>query len=183
MIYTSSRLTKKLGSFNKIKPALKKGKYFKISHGLYSDESPYLCELENLFVRYPNAILTLQSAFAFYDLSDYVPEKYVIATYQRAHKIQNEKVEQIYMTDKLLNIGKTIVKTEYGTINIYDKERLLIELFRLKNKIPYPYFKEVVNSYRDLFKKELIDSNKLVKYCSFFRNGKSIRQQIQEVIL
>ena len=183
MIYTCSDLINILGNFAKIKSAVKRGDYFKIAHGLYSDKSPYTCELENLFARYPNAILTLQSAFAYYDLSDYVPNCYVLATAQGAHKIQDSKAKQIYITDEFLNIGKTSIKTKYGYINIYDKERLLIELFRLKSKMSYSYFKEIVNSYRTLVKEEKIDNNKLVKYCSLFKNGSNIRKQIQEVIL
>lgn len=183
MIYTCSELINKLGSFAKIKAAIKRGEYYKVSHGLYSDKTPFISELENLFARYPNAILTLQSAFAFYDLSDYIPDHYVVATSQGAHRIQNDKVEQIYITDELLNIGKTIVKTKYGVINVYDQERLLIELFRLQSKLDYPYFKEIVNSYRALYKEEKINNNKLIKYCSMFKNGKSIRKKIQEVII
>lgn len=183
MIYTSSELINILGSYAKITTAVKKGKYYKISHGVYSDKSPYLSDLENIFARYPNAVLTLQSAFAYYEMSDYVPSKYIVATSQKAHRIINDKVKQIYISDGILDIGKTVVKTQYGTINIYDLERMLIELLRFKKKLPYSYFKEIVNSYRELFKKEKIDNNKLIKYCSMFSNGQSIRKQIQEIIL
>lgn len=183
MIYTTSELTNILGSFAKIKTAVKRGKYYKVSYGLYSDKSPFLGELENLFARYPNAILTLQSAFAFYEMSDFVPNKYVLATSQKAHRISNDKVEQMYISNELLNIGKTTLSTNYGVINIYDKERLLIELFRLKSKLAYPYFKELVNSYREMLKEDMIDNNKIVKYCSMFKKGNNIRKQIEEVIL
>ena len=183
MIYTCAELLKKLGSFAKIKAAVKRKEYFKISYGLYSDKTPCLSELENLFARYPNAILTLQSAFAFYDLSDYVPDKYHVATSQNAHRIRNEKVEQVYITEDLLNIGKSVIETEYGFINIYDKERLLIELLRLKNKLPYAYYKEAVNSYRELAKKKMIDYNKITEYCSKFNNGNTLKKTIQEIIL
>lgn len=183
MLYTYSELKNKLGGYSQVKSALERKEYFKVSHGLYSDDNPYISELENIFMRYPNAILTLQSAFAFYDLSDYIPDKYVIATAQKAHRINNDKVEQIYITNDLLNIGKQIVKTKYGYINIYDKERMLIELFRFKNRLPYPYFKEIVVSYRRLFMEEKIDNNKLGNYCSVFRNGESIKNLIQEIIL
>ena len=147
MIYKTDELISKLGSKFKISQEVKKGRLFKISHGVYSDESPFLSELENIFIRYPNAILTLQSAFAFYDMSDFIPDKYVVATNQNAHKIDNVKVEQIYITNNLLAIGKTTVKTDYGFINIYDRERLLIELIRFKSKLSFAYYKEIINSY------------------------------------
>lgn len=183
MIYKCSELKNKLGSFAKINSAVKRGEYFKISYGLYSDRNPYASEPENIIARYPNAIFTLQSAFSYYDMSDYVPDKYYLATFQGAHKIQNKKVKQIYITDKLLNIGKTTIKTDSGIINIYDKERLLIELFRLKNKLSFDYFKEVVNSYRKLFEEDQIDTYKLAVYCAQFNNGDNILRQIQEVAL
>lgn len=183
MLYTYSELKNMLGGYPKVKAAIENGEYFKVSHGIYSDKSPDVSELENIFLRYPNAVLTLESAFAFYELTDYVPDKYIVATGQKAHRIQNKKVEQLFITDNLLTIGKTSIKTKYGRINIYDKERMLIELFRLRNKISYSLFKEVINSYRELIKEDAIDNNKIIRYCSYFKNGKSIRNQIQEVVL
>ena len=183
MLYSYAQLIDKLGSFQKLKEAIKKGKYCKVAHGIYSDNGPYLCECECIFARFPNSVLTLQSAFYFYDLSDYVPDKYVIATSQKAHKINNKKVVQIYMTDDLLNIGKTTVKTQYGFLNIYDKERMLIELFRLKSKLGYDYFREIVNSYRKLVKCNEINTKNLVEYAKEFKNGYSILKQIQDVVL
>lgn len=183
MLYAYKELEEKLGNYSKVKKAVNDGLYIKVSHGIYTDESPSLSELESIFKRYPNAILTLESAFSYYDMSDYVPNKYVVASAQNAHRINNKKVNQLFISEELLNIGKIKIKTKCGIINIYDKERLLIELFRLKNKLSYPYFKEVVNSYRELFKDGLIDNNKLASYCSKFKNGENLKRRIQEVVL
>ena len=182
MIYTYSELQKKLGYYQLFKEAINGGKYFKVGRGIYSDQETNLNERELIFATYPNAVLTLESAFSFYDLSDYVPVKYVIATSQKAHKIINDKVQQLYYSDNLLDIGKTRVKTQFGYINVYDKERMLIELFRLKHKLPFTYYKEVVNSYRELFKDNGLNINKLVKYCHMFSSGQSILSRIQEVV-
>lgn len=183
MIYSYADLLKKHGSYYQINKALKKGAYFKVSHGLYSDQSPYIGEVETIFLRYPKAVLTLQSAFAFYDMSDFVPNKYIVATTQKAHKIDNVKVEQIYITDEIFGIGIETIKTKYGQINIYDKERMLIELFRLKSKLGYDYFRKIINSYRRLFKENAIDNHRLLKYCLLFKNGGSLLKKIQEVVL
>ncbi|MCD7809951.1 MAG: hypothetical protein LUH02_11465, partial [Erysipelotrichaceae bacterium] len=32
----------------------------------------------------------------------------------------------------------------------YNKERLLIEVIRYKNKLPYDYYKEIIHSYRNI---------------------------------
>lgn len=182
MIYTYNELQKKLGYYQLFKEAINNGKYFKVGRGIYSDQDTKLNELETIFAIYPNAVLTLESAFSFYDLSDYVPEKYIIATSQKAHRIINDKVQQLYYSDNLLNIGKTRVKTQFGYINVYDKERMLIELFRLKHKLSISHYKELVNSYRELVKDNKLNINKLVKYCRLFNSGSSILSRIQEVI-
>lgn len=183
MIYTAGELKQSLGGFAQINDAVKNGKYHKISHGLYTDESPFLSELENIFARYPNAILTLESAFDYYDMFDYIPDCYVVATPLNAHKIKTKNVKQFFMANDILNIGKTTIKTEYGYINIYDKERLLIELFRLKSKISYEHYKEVVRSYRKLSQQGELNYNKISDYCMKLRNGERLLEQIQEIVL
>ena len=52
---------------------------------------------------------------------------------------------------------------------------MLIELIRLKAKLSYSLFKEVINSYRKLFNEGKIDNNKSIKYCSLFKNGESTK--------
>ena len=105
----------------------------------------------------------MESAYAYYGLTDYIPEKYSVATKQNAHRIPNEKVMQMFITGDIFDIGKQMVTTKYGTINIYDKERLLIELFRLKSKFEYSFFKEVINSYRKLASNCELDNYKIAK--------------------
>ena len=183
MLYTSKELTEKYNNFYAINQLLKDGKIFKVAHGIYSDVDPRLAELECLFAQYPNAILSMESAYAYYGLTDYIPEKYSIATKQNAHRIPNEKVMQMFITGDIFDIGKQIVTTKYGTINIYDKERLLIELFRLKSKFEYSFLKEVINSYRKLASSGELDNYKIAKYCSLFKRGKSIILEMQKTVL
>ena len=183
MLYTSKELTEKYNNFYGINQLVKDGKLFKVAHGIYSDVDPRLAELECLFAQYQNAILSMQSAYAFYGLTDYIPEKYWVATKQNAHKISSDKVSQMFITGDIFDIGKQIVTTKYGTINIYDKERLLIELFRLKSKFEYSFFKEVINSYRKLASNGELDNYKIAKYCSLFKRGGSIILEIQKTVL
>ena len=183
MIYEYSDLIKKVGGYYQLNIALKNKKIFKISRGLYTDENDFVDELTAFFKSYPNSVLTLECAFAFYEFTDYVPERYQIATSQKAHKIENNKVEQIYISDEYLNIGKTTINSNWGVINIYDKERMLIELFRFEHRLGSDFFKEVVNSYRKATINDEIDFNKLSRYCSLFKRGRNIFKKIFEVIV
>ena len=142
-----------------------------------------MSELEAICARYPNAVLTMESAFAFHRLSDFVPDRYTFVTPLNAHRMQNEKVSQSFMSNDIIPIGATKVEMGNGTIQVYDKERMLIELFRLKSKFPPDYYREVVNAYRDLAREEAINFRRLNDYCKLFKKGHIIRARIEEVIL
>ena len=76
MIYTWKDIVKVEGSINNAYRSVEKRKYKKVSHGIYVDDGQLISELEQLFVRYPRATLTMQSAFDYYELSDYIPDQY-----------------------------------------------------------------------------------------------------------
>lgn len=48
------------------------------------------------------------------------------------------------MTNHLFEIGKSQINYNNVQINIYNKERMLIELIRNKNTIPFDYYKEII---------------------------------------
>lgn len=134
-------------NFNRL---IEEKKIFNVSFGLYSDDINELGDLEVVFLRYLNATLTNESAFAYYDLTEFVPEKYVISTGINDHTINFDYVKQVYMSETMSKIGREKIKTDSGYIYIYNKERMLIELFRLKTKFAPELFSEVVRSYRNL---------------------------------
>ena len=61
------------------------------------------------------------------------------------------------------------MKIEDTEVNIYDKERMLIELIRYKSKLPYELYKEVLNNYRKI--KDKLNFIKLYKYAQNFNNS------------
>ena len=42
------------------------------------------------------------------------------------------------------------MEREGCVINIYSKERMLVELLRHKSKLPFDYYKEILLNYRDM---------------------------------
>lgn len=182
MIYTWNDIVKREGSTPLAHKSINAKKYKKVSHGIYTDDGGYISELEQLFVRYPRATLTMQSAFEYYNLSDYIPDKYYLATPYNAHRINASKVVQSYINEETMEIGRIKLKTEYGYIYIFDEERMLIELFRLKSKLNLNYFLEVVSSYRILKTMEAISIRKVSEYCKKLPHGERILREIQEMI-
>ena len=66
-------------------------------------------------------------------------------------------------------LNKAKMKIEDTDVNIYDKERMLIELIRYKSKLPYELYKEVLNNYRKI--KDKLNFIKLYKYAQSFNNS------------
>ena len=106
MVFTWDEIVRIEGGISNAYSCVAKRKYKRVSHGVYVDDDEYIGELEQLFARYPRATLTLQSAFEHYDLSDYVPDKYYVATPYNAHVIDSPKVCQSYMDEATMQIGR-----------------------------------------------------------------------------
>ena len=152
---------------------------YKIEKGIYSNEQ-FPSELAVITKKYSKAILTLNSAFFYHELTDKIPEYYYFATDKKARNIENKSIKQIFTKKELLNIGLTKMRIEDVEVNIYDKERMLIELIRYKTKMPYELYKEVLNNYRKI--KEKLNFIKLYKYAQNF-NSSYIMKTIETEVM
>ena len=65
-------------------------------------------------------------------------------------------------------------------IRIYDKERLLINLVKNKNRIAYDYYKEIIENYRKI--RDELDVYKIEEYASVFPNSEKIMEMIQDEV-
>ena len=180
MVYTYKELLKIYKDDYNIKKAIDNKEIYKIEKGIYSDKkivNPLLVYSK----KYPNATITMDNAFYYYDLTDIIPDKICLATSSKSHTIDNVKIIQIYMKDNILNLGRTLVKLDDNNyIYMYDKERLLIELIRKRNKIPFDYYKEIISNYRDIAYE--LDMNKLEEYLDYFNNGNNLFAIIQREV-
>jgi len=176
MIYTYSELKNNgLDNYNINKKVANKELY-KIESGLYSDTEKYN-PLEYIVKRYPNSIFTSESAFFYLGLTDYIPSKYFLATKHNVKKILNNKIEQIFMANHLFEIGKSQVNYNNVQMNVYNKERMLIELIRKKKQIPFDYYKEIISNYRALV--DELDMYKIEEYLALFKNDMNLSNILQ----
>ena len=53
-------------------------------------------------------------------------------------------------------------------VNMYDKERLLVELIRKRKQIPFDYYKEIISNYRKI--SDDLDMYKIDEYLSLYKN-------------
>ena len=179
MIFTYNELFEKYKNTYRITKAVENKEIFRIEKGIYSD-IPNVHYLEIIMKKYSYGIFTSYSAYYYHNLTDVIPNKMYLATNRNATTINSDKIQQIRMKDELYNLGKTQIEYEGIKINIYDKERMLIDLARNKNQMGYDLYKEIVSNYRKQV--NLLDTQKIEEYLQYFVNGNKIFEIIQDEV-
>ena len=136
-------------TYYRIQQALAKGDLRKVQRGLYSD-SKSESDLEVISRLYPYAVFTLNSAFYYHGLTDTIPQDYYLITDKNATKIKDDRVHQYFDNNNSLELGLEIKDYNGVPIKIFNRERMLIELIRNKNKFSFDYYKEIISSYRKI---------------------------------
>ncbi len=176
MIYTYSECKEKYKTDYEIRKMLASGSLKKISRGVYSD-SDHEPSLEVIGKTYPYAVFTLNSAFYYHGLTDTIPEYYYLMTDKNATKIKDKRVRQFFDNNKSLNLGQ-ITKEYNGTkICVYNRERMLVELIRNKNKLPFDYYKEIVSNYRKLVNE--LDIQSVQEYATILPKKRLVLETLQ----
>ena len=179
MIYNYKEIKEKYKNNYQIEKAIKEQKIYKIEKNIYSDKKN-INYLEFISKKYPNAIFTMDSAFYFYNLTDVIPTKIDLAIERNSSRIKDNKINQILTIKKLFDIGKTQFEVEGVTINIYDKERMLIELIRNKKKMAFDYYKEIIKNYRKNINN--LDISKIEEYIEKFPHEEHIYEILQNEV-
>lgn len=179
MILTYTECIDKYGNDYQLQKAVAEENIYRIESGLYSTKRS-LAEVEIIVKKYPNAILTGEYAFYCHDLTDVIPEKYYIATKAKAARLLDPRIVQIYVRDDLLMLGVTEKDINGITVKIYDKERMLIELLRKKNSMPYDLYKEIIGNYRKII--EELQIWRIQEYADIFPKSKMIKKALEEEV-
>ena len=167
MLYNHSEIKKIYKSDYQISKAIEDGNLFKLDKGIYSDKE-IINQLIIYSKKYPSAIATMDTAFYYYDLTDVIPQKIFFATPSNYRKISNDMIYQIYVPNDILNQGKIEFDINGEKVNMYDKERLLVELIRKRKQIPFDYYKEIISNYRKI--SDDLDMYKIDEYLSLYKN-------------
>ena len=137
------------GSDYYIEQQVDAGNLFRLESGVFAEQK-HVPENAIISHRYPHGVITLLSAFYHFGLTDVIPEICDLATSRNAAKIRDTRVKQYFVPADILYKG-AIWEQEHGySIRIYCRERLLIELLRYKNKLPFDLYKEVLQNFRKM---------------------------------
>ena len=137
----------RFGSPYQIEKAIADGRLFKMEPGVYSDDGSE-SEVEVLQWRYPESVITLGTAYYYYDLTDVIPETYDFLTARNARRIRDDRIRQYYIPAEVLKVGMVVRDCNGERIRTYDLERLVIETARMKCSLPSDLYKEVISAFR-----------------------------------
>lgn len=179
MLYSYKEILEKYGSRRNIDKAIKNKEIYKLKNNVYSDKK-YVNPIAVISKKYPSGIITMDSAFYYYNLTDVVPQKVNLATNRNSNKINDDEIIQILMPKEILNYGKTQIEINGNKVNIYNKERLLIELIRKRASIPFDYYKEIIESYRQISND--LDMYKIEEYVGLFKNEVNLFNILQREV-
>lgn len=180
MIITYDEAVQKYGTPYRLSKAMEKKEIHKIETGLYSI-NPFESELAAVTKKYPKAVLTGEYAFYCHGLTDVIPEKYDLATPSKAARIRDSRVRQVYVREDVFPLGVEEKKIDGFTVRIYDKERMLIELLRNKNSMPYDLYKEVLMHYREMIQE--LEIWRIQEYAAIFPKTKMISKALDEEVM
>ncbi len=176
MIYTYTDCLKKFRSDYQIKKQISGEFLFRVDKGIYAD-TPEVSELALLSVKYPKAIFTMDSAFYYHGLTDVIPQKYHIATDKHSMELKDQRIKQYYDEPDFLYPGVITMVRRDAEFKVYNRERMLIELLRRKNSLPFDYYKEILRNYRNLIYE--LDIEQIQQYASVFPKHKLISRALE----
>ncbi|MCR4647526.1 MAG: hypothetical protein K5776_00440 [Lachnospiraceae bacterium] len=180
MVFTYKEAVEQSGSAYKLAQAVAAQTLYKQEEGIYSTQK-YESNLGVIMKKYPKAVLTGEYAFYSYGLTNVIPEKYDLATINKAARIRDPRVRQIYVREDLFPMG-IVEKTIDGLpVRIYDRERMLIELLRNKNIMQYDLYKEIIINYREIIND--LEIWRIQEYASIFPKSKMISKALDEEVM
>jgi predicted transcriptional regulator of viral defense system len=164
----------------KVKAALNKGEIYKVDRGFYSDK-PLVRPFVLIAAKYPYAIITMDTVFFIYGLTDVIPDKTFLATMRNATRITDNNVTQVFLSARIFEHGKTKMEYDRVTITIYDRERMLVEALRNSKVMPFDYYKEIIAGYRKT--SENLDYRKVEDYISLFKRSEHLFNAFRREVL
>lgn len=158
----------------------KDGVLIRVKHGYYQFASQVeLNEEKIIYNLFADGILCMDTALFYYGYSDRTPLEWTIAfnrTVSRSRfKINYFNLKPYYIDDKYLNIGVTHTDINGVKMKIYDRERVICDCFKYKNKMDVEIFNKAINAY-------VIDDKKNFGTLSEYAKEMHVYKKVIEII-
>lgn len=146
-------------SFVQIRRWLERGVLEKVSRGMYRFSGFTYDDRVETARRIPSGVFCMFSACHLHDLSDFVPSEQHLAVPKKSRYVLPDypPVKLYYWEKNAFETGLSLLQLPQGEIRIYDREKTVCDMFRLRNKVGLDIVKEVLKNFlqrsdRDLAK-------------------------------
>ena len=151
-IMKTSELTKEKIYYADVANLIRAGVVEKIRHGYYQwIDNDNLSEAVTISKLFPDGILCMDTALRHYGYSDRTPAQWHIAVSKFSNrtrfKIDYPFVKPYFVPPELLEIGLCEQKIDGNKVRMYDKERVICDCLRYRNKMDKEIFNKAIQSY------------------------------------
>lgn len=151
-------------------------------YGVYVDGE--YDQLASTMARYPTAVVTLETALSLYGIIDeFVSPPFYLSFSVGYRPVKEKTIAQIWENVETRLIGAVVMERDGIKFLCYDKERLLIELFRREKLVSIESFQAAIFYYRKAANDGTLNLPKMREYCKALPKGKMIRERIKREVL
>ena len=138
--------------YRKVQQLMDAGHVEKVRYGYYQWVDPEdFSEVGTVIRLFPDAILCMDTALRYYGYSDRTPGVWHLAVSKDSGKsrfhIDYPFVKPYYMEPAVLELGLTKGNIDGHEVRIYDKDRLICDCLRYRNKMDKEIFNKAIQNY------------------------------------
>lgn len=138
--------------YGQISSLIQEGVIEKIRPGYYQwIDSNNLSEVLTITRLFPDGILCMDTALRHYGYSDRTPAEWHIAVSKYSNrtrfKIDYPFIKPYYVAPEILEIGLCEQEIDGNKVKMYDKERVICDCLRHRNKMDKEIFNKAIQSY------------------------------------
>lgn len=166
--------------YRPLQKLIQQGCVEKVRYGYYQWIDPEdFSEVGTVARLFPDAIICMDTALRYYGYSDRTPAEWHLAVSKDSgksrFKIDYPFVKPYYVEPSLLELGLTTGEMDGYRVRIYDKDRLICDCLRYRNKMDKEIFNKAIQNY-------IADSGKsvpkLLEYAKMLRVKKTAKDLI-----
>lgn len=137
--------------YRPLQKLIRQGYVEKVRYGYYRWADDDFSEASVVVRLFPDAIFCMDTALYYYGYSDRVPSFWNLAESRDSGKsrfrIAYPFVKPYYFKQEILELGLTTMEIDGRSIRIYDKDRVICDCVRYRNKMDKEIFNKAIRGY------------------------------------
>jgi len=148
----TKQLTQEKIFYVSIQHLLEEGHVEKLRTGYYKWNDPEdISEVGTIISLFPDSVLCMNTALIYYEYIDRIPGEWHLAVNKDSGKsrfnLDYPFVKPYYIEPSVLNLGLTEGEIDGKSVHIYDKDRVICDCLRYRNKMDKEIFNKAIQSY------------------------------------